>query len=152
MRNVKTGDLAIIVEDGGNRENVGLVVTVLKFIGRDFWIEFGAQPTWLVKASGGRAICYEDLNKDLFYVQTGHLPDCCLKRIAPDKRKTDLLSTDAMRQTDVAKYDEVSALVRHTISRAYQTCIANGLPLDLTNLPFDPATAAMSASLRKNPN
>ena len=44
--NVKLGDLAIVVDDGGKYENVGLVVSVVSFEGNMDWYEFGEQPSW----------------------------------------------------------------------------------------------------------
>ena len=82
--NVKLGDLAIVVADGGKFENVGLVVSVVSFEGTLDWYEFGEQSTWLVEAAGPRGLCYERSDGELYFKRQGKVPDCCLKRIDPD--------------------------------------------------------------------
>jgi hypothetical protein len=91
MRNVRVGDLAIIVDDGGEKENLGLIVKVLKFEGLISWSECGIRPTWQVKVTGARLIWYERCNGELYQVSRGMWPDCCLRRIAPDQKKNNLL-------------------------------------------------------------
>jgi hypothetical protein len=86
--NVKPGDLAIVVNDGGKHENVGLVVNVVSFEGNMDWYEFGEQPSWLVEAAGPRGLCYERSDGELFFKCQGKVPDCCLKRIEPDLHET----------------------------------------------------------------
>jgi hypothetical protein len=82
--NVKPGDLAIVVDDGGKFENVGLVVSVVSFEGTMHWHEFGQQPSWLVEAFGPRGLCYERSDGQLYFKRQGRVPDCCLRRIEPD--------------------------------------------------------------------
>jgi hypothetical protein len=87
--NVQPGDLAIVVNDGGKFENVGLVVNVVSFEGTMDWYEFGEQPSWLVEATGPRGLCYERSDGALYFKRQGKLPDCCLKRIEPDQTEED---------------------------------------------------------------
>jgi hypothetical protein len=95
--NVKLGDLAIIVDDGGKYENVGLVVSVVSFEGTLDWYEFGEQPSWLVEAAGPRGLCYERSDGELFFKRQGKVPDCCLKRIEPDLNEDDSLQYDQIQ-------------------------------------------------------
>jgi hypothetical protein len=79
--NVKPGDLAIIVNDGGKYENVGLVVNVISFEGAMDWYEFGEQPSWLVEAAGPRGLCYERSDGELYFQRQEKVQDYYLKRI-----------------------------------------------------------------------
>ena len=94
--NVKIGDLAIVVNDGGKHENVGLVVTVVSFEGKMYWHEFGERPTWMVEAAGPRGICYERSDGELYFKRQGKVPDCCLKRIEPDLNEYDSAIEEAL--------------------------------------------------------
>jgi hypothetical protein len=79
--NVKPGDLAIVVDDGGKCENVGLIVNVVSFAGTKHWHEFGERSSWMVETAGPRGICYEGSDGELYFKREGKMPDCCLKRI-----------------------------------------------------------------------
>ncbi len=94
--NVKIGDLAIVVNDGGKHENVGLVVTVVSFEGKMYWHEFGERPTWMVETAGPRGICYERSDGELYFKRQGKMPDCCLKRIEPDLNEYDSAIEEAL--------------------------------------------------------
>jgi hypothetical protein len=97
--NVKIGDLAIVVNDGGKHENVGLVVTVVSFEGKKYWHEFGERPSWMVEAAGPRGICYEGSDGELYFKREGKMPDCCLKRIEPDLNEDDLSHEETLNDT-----------------------------------------------------
>ena len=97
--NVKPGDLAIIVNDGGKYENVGLVVNVVSFEGTMDWYEFGEQPTWLVEAAGPRGLCYERSDGQLYFKRQGKMPDCCLKRVEPDQTEEDFCHEETLDNT-----------------------------------------------------
>lgn len=88
--NVKPGDLAIVVDDGGEFENLGLIVKVISFEGSFFWCEFGSQPSWQVEVVGSRGLCYWRSDKELYFKRQGKVPDCCLKRIDSDITLFDL--------------------------------------------------------------
>ena len=94
--NVKPGDLAIVVDDGGKYENVGLIVSVVSFEGTLDWYEFGEQPSWLVEAAGPRGLCYERSDGELYFKRQGKMPDCCLKRIEPDLNEYDSAIEEAL--------------------------------------------------------
>ena len=102
--NVKPGDLAIVVDDGGKFENVGLIVNVVSFAGTMHWHEFGEQSTWLVDAAGPRGICYERSDGRLYFKRQGKVPDCCLKRIEPDMTEDDLSQSELMDDILTANY------------------------------------------------
>ena len=127
MRNVKVGDIAIVVNGGYKREREGMVVKVLSFNGRVIYGDAGLQPMWSVQAYGGRSFGYQDPD-DWIEPSWADMPDFCLRRVAPDQAKTDLLDA------------EESTIKRRKVNP--------DTPLDLNNLPFDPATAAGEASLR----
>jgi hypothetical protein len=97
--NVKPGDLAIVVDDGGKFENVGLVVSVVSFEGTLDWYEFGKQPSWLVEAAGPRGLCYERSDGELYFKHQGKMPDCCLKRIEPDLNEYDSVIEETLDDT-----------------------------------------------------
>ena len=90
--NVTPGDLAIVVDDGGEFENLGLIVKVISFEGSFFWWEFGKQPSWQVEIVGSRGLCYRRSDNELYFKRQGKVPDCCLKRIEPD-RQSEAIST-----------------------------------------------------------
>jgi hypothetical protein len=94
--NVKLGDLAIVVDDGGKFENLGLIVNVISFEGTLYWHEFGDQPTWRVDAAGPRGLCYERSDGELYFKRQGKIPDCCLKRIKPDRNEDDLVFEETL--------------------------------------------------------
>ena len=129
MRNVKVGDIAIVVNGGYKREREGMVVKVLSFNGRVIYGDAGLQPMWSVQAYGGRSFGYQDPD-DWIEPSWADMPDFCLRRIAPDQARTDLLDA------------EESTIKRRRVKPA------SDAPLDLNNLPFDPAAAAGEASLR----
>ena len=94
--NVKPGDLAIVVDDGGKFENLGLIVNVISYEGSFFWWEFGSQPSWLVEAVGSRGLCYWRSDHELYFECQGKVPDCCLKRIEPDLNEYDSAIEEAL--------------------------------------------------------
>jgi hypothetical protein len=100
--NVKIGDLAIVVNDGGKHENVGLVVTVVSFEGKKYWHEFGERPSWMVEAAGPRGICYEGSDGELYFKREGKMPDCCLKRIEPDMNETFPYHAEPLEAFDIS--------------------------------------------------
>jgi hypothetical protein len=101
--NVKLGDLAIVVDDGGKFENVGLIVNVVSFEGNMDWYEFGEQPSWLVEAAGPRGLCYERSDGELYFKRQGKVPDCCLKRIEPDLNEEDFLHEETLGDSLLAR-------------------------------------------------
>ena len=101
--NVKPGDLAIVVDDGGKYENVGLVVNVVSFEGTMHWYEFGQQPSWLVDAAGPRGLCYERSDGKLFFKRQGKVPDCCLKRVESDLDEDDSLCEETLDNTPLTR-------------------------------------------------
>ena len=103
--NVKLGDLAIVVADGGKFENVGLVVSVVSFEGTLDWYEFGEQPSWLVEAAGPRGLCYERSDGELYFKRQGKVPDCCLKRVEPDQTEEDFSREETLKNTLPARLD-----------------------------------------------
>ena len=103
--NVKIGDLAIVVDDGGKYENVGLVVSVVLFEGNMDWYEFGVQPSWLVEAAGPRGLCYERSDDALYFKRQGEVPDCCLQRIEPDPTDEDFSREETLKNTLPARLD-----------------------------------------------
>ena len=127
MRNVKVGDIAIVVNGGYKKEREGMVVKVLSFNGRVIYGDAGLQPMWSVQAYGGRSFGYQDPD-DWIEPSWADMPDFCLRRIAPDQAKTDLLDAD-----------------ESTIKRRKSKPV---MRLDLNNLPLDPATAAGGALTR----
>ena len=127
MRNVKVGDIAIVVNGGYKREREGMVVKVLSFNGRVIYGDAGLQPMWSVQAYGGRSFGYQDPD-DWIEPSWADIPDYCLRRVAPDQAKTDLL-------------DAEESTIKHRKVKP-----AANAPLDLNNLPFDPAMAAGEAS------
>ena len=129
MRNVKVGDIAIVVNGGYKREREGMVVKVLSFNGRVIYGDAGMQPMWSVQAFGGRSFGHQDPD-DWIKPSWADMPDFCLRRVAPDQAKTDLLDA------------EESIIKRRKVKPPAD------VPLDLNNLPFDPAAAAGEASLR----
>lgn len=106
--NVILGDLAIVVDDGGKFENVGLIVNVVSFAGTIHWHEFGEQPSWLVEAAGPRGLCYERSDGELFFKRQGKVPDCCLKKIDSDITAFDSSREDAFDDTSPALAVEAS--------------------------------------------
>ena len=129
MRNVKVGDIAIVVNGGYKREREGMVVKVLSFNGRVIYGDAGLLPMWSVQAFGGRSFGYQDPD-DCIEPSWADMPDFCLRRVAPDQAKTDLLEA------------EESTIKRRRVKHATDA------PLDLDGLPFDPATAEDEASKR----
>jgi hypothetical protein len=111
--NVKPGDLAIVVNDGGKHENVGLVVNVVSFEGNMDWYEFGEQPSWLVEAAGPRGLCYERSDGQLYFKRLGKMPDCCLKRVEPD------LDEDYLPHEE--KLDNILPQVRNTMCSKHRS-------------------------------
>ncbi len=97
--NVKPGDLAIVVDDGGKFENLGLIVNVISFEGSFFWWEFGSQPSWQVKVFGSRGLCYWRSDHELYFERQGKMPDCCLKRIEPDLNEYDSVIEETLDDT-----------------------------------------------------
>ena len=83
---------------------------------------------WLIEAYGARSFSYQDPDEGVRRASRVMMPDAYLCRLAPDPYKTNLL------------LDEESGIKR----RAFNP----NMPLNLTNLPFDPATAAGQASLK----
>ena len=128
MRNVKVGDIAIVVNGGYKREREGMVVKVVAFKGRMSYEGSWLQPAWLIQAYGARPFGYEVFDGRTRQLSIVVMPDAYLRRLAPDQAKTDLL------------VDEDSDIKHRKVKR--------DVPLDLNNLPFDPATAAGEASLR----
>ena len=97
--NVKPGDLAIVVDDGGEFENLGLIVKVISFEGGVFWWEFGSQPSWQVEVIGSRGLCYERSENEIYFKRQGRVPDCCLKRTEPDLNEDDLPRYETLDET-----------------------------------------------------
>lgn len=116
--NVKTGGLAIVVDDGGKYENVGLVVSVVSFEGTLDWYEFGEQPSWLVEAAGPRGLCYERSDGQLYFKCQGKVPDCCLKRIEPDLNETFQHHAEPLEAFD-------TSFVAYFLSKPSQSLTAN---------------------------
>ncbi len=128
MRNVKVGDIAIVVDGGYKRERQGIVVKVVSFKGRMSYEGSWLQPAWLIQAFGARPFGYEVIDGRTRPLSIVVMPDANLRRLAPDQAKTDLL------------VDEESDIKHHKVKA--------DMPLNLNNLPFDPAKAAGEASLR----
>jgi hypothetical protein len=105
-----------------------MVVKVVAFKGRISYEGSWLQPAWLIQAYGARPFGYEVIDGRTRQLSLVVMPDAYLRRLAPDQAKTDLL------------VDEESDIKRRKFKP--------DLPLDLNNLPFDPATAAGEASLR----
>ena len=70
MRNVKRVDLALVVGDVIGTQLAASLVTVLRFLGREYWDGYGAQPTWLVEAAVGSPFSDGGSNS------RGKMPDC----------------------------------------------------------------------------
>jgi len=128
MRDVKVGDIAIVVDGGYKRERRGIVVKVVSFKGRMSYEGSWLQPAWLIQAYGARPFGYEVIDGRTRQLSIVVMPDAYLRRLVPDQAKTNLL------------IDEESDIKRRKFKP--------DVPLNLTNLPFDPATAAGEASLR----
>jgi hypothetical protein len=128
MRNVKVGDIAIVVDGGYKRERQGMVVKVVAFKGRMSYEGSWLQPAWLIQAYGARPFGHELFEGRTRQLRIVVMPDAYLRRLAPDQAKTDLL------------VDEESDSTCHKFNP--------DMPLDLNNLPFDPAKAAGEASLQ----
>jgi hypothetical protein len=128
MRNVKVGDIAIVVDGGYKRERQGMVVKVVAFKGRMSYEGSWLQPAWLIQAYGARPFGYEIIDGRTRPLSIVLMPDAYLRRLAPDQAKTDLL------------VDEESDIKRRKLKP--------DVPLNLTNLQFDPAAAAGEASIR----
>lgn len=105
--NVKPGDLAIVVDDGSQFENLGLIVNVISFEGSYFWWEFGSQPSWLVEAVGSRGLCYWRSDHELYFEHQGKMPDCCLKRIDPDLAGEDFLDKSQNATQGMLEFNDV---------------------------------------------
>ena len=97
--NVKPGDLAIVVNDGGKFENLGLIVSVVSFEGTMHWYEFGEQPSWQVEVVGSRGLCYWRSDHEIYFERQGKIPDRCLKRIEPDLNEYDSAIEEALDDT-----------------------------------------------------
>ena len=128
MRNVKVGDIAIVIDGGYKRERQGMVVKVVAFKGRMSYEGSWLQPAWLIQAYGARPFGYEVIDGRTHQLSIVVMPDAYLRRLAPDQAKTDLLDA------------EESNIKRRKVKP--------DAPLDLNNLPFDPAKAAGEASLQ----
>ena len=128
MRNVKVGDVAIVIDGGYKRERQGMVVKVVAFKGRMSYEGSWLQPAWLIQTYGARPFGYEVIDGRTRPLSIVVMPDAYLRRLAPDQAKTNLL------------VNEESNIRRHKIK--------SDTPLDLNNLPVDPAKAAGAASLR----
>ena len=88
----KKGDLAVVVRDDYEQNNLGLIVRVETFAGsRPFEIFSRRHPSkpighrslrcWLVIALGMRGICMMDAADRLFYTKAAWIPDCYLRPI-----------------------------------------------------------------------
>lgn len=99
MSNVTVGDLAIVVRDGGKKENLGLIVKVLEYDGMRRWEGFGEHKTWVVECAGRRLLCYMDWSDRLYFLRVGKMPDCCLKPIRPDREFDDDEANELLDQS-----------------------------------------------------
>lgn len=99
MSHVTVGDLAIVVRDGGKKENLGLIVKVLKYDGMRRWEGFGEHKTWVVECAGDRLLCYMDWSDRLYFLREGKLPGCCLKPIRPDSEDHDDEANELLDQS-----------------------------------------------------
>lgn len=92
MRNCKVGDLAIVVRDNDQLENLGLLVRVVKAYGEVRWTVFNWKTkryykrkvetlfTWTVEVvSETGQIIYSDTSGKLYGLRTGEIPDVCLR-------------------------------------------------------------------------
>ena len=60
MRNVKVGDIAIVLRGGCKREREGMVVKVVSFKGRISYEGSWLRPMWLIEVYGARSFGYQD--------------------------------------------------------------------------------------------
>ena len=83
MRNVKVGDIAIVVDGGYKRERQGMVVKVVAFKGRMSYEGSWLQPAWLIQAYGARPFGYEVIDGRTRQLSIVVMPDAYLRRLAP---------------------------------------------------------------------